>query len=239
MKYLYILTLALILSSCGGSDPNSVSPVGTLTAYVNLYDEFGNKQSVADGARVTLNNIHPKKTGSTDSKGRCELLNTNPGKYDIVFSKPGYGDYWMFQVNHNQRHTTLDAVDLIQVSGTAVSNLKVTYNTTTTQYEVEGTITPVTPDSRWVRIFIDQSPDVSATNYKYSPQNVYSVNNGAFKILMNKEEITSLGIAQGAKFYAIMYGSTFKYTSYFDPGKKLNLYPSLSGASNVAEGTVN
>lgn len=239
MKYLYILTLALIFCSCGGSDPNSVSPVGTLTAYVNLYDELGNKQTAADGAKVTLNNIHPKKIGTTDDKGRCELLNTNPGKYDIIFSKPGYGDFWMFQVNLNQRHNTLDPVDLIQISGTTVSNLKVTYNTTTTQYEVEGTITPVTTDDRWVRIFIDQSATVSSTSYKYSPQNVYTVNNGAFKILMNKEEITSLGIAQGAKFYAVMYGSPFKFSTYFDPGKKLNLYPSLAAASNVAEGIVN
>ncbi|MNS20716.1 hypothetical protein D3C72_524600 [compost metagenome] len=127
----------------------------------------------------------------------------------------------------------------MQTSGTVASNIKVSFNAATTQYEVEGTITPVTADNRWIRLFIGESNNVSSSNYKYSPQSVYTVNNGAFKILMNKEEITSLGIAQGTKFYAIIYGSPFKYSSYFDPGKKLNLYPSLSAASNVAEGVVN
>ncbi|POY37775.1 hypothetical protein C3K47_04380 [Solitalea longa] len=238
MKLLYLLAIPLLLIYSCTNDPSNGTPIDNLSAKVQLFDDLGNEIKPANGVSMTIDNVKPKRTGTSNNSGNIQILSVAPGKYDVFFSKSGYDTYWVYQHEHGQRQSGIDGVKLSMFSTTRLSNLTVKFNTAGEKYEIEGDISPVTADDRWVRLFFGAS-DVSSTNYSYSPPVPLIVTNGSFKVDLNKNDIAGLGIAQGAKFYVIGYGASAVSATYLHPQTKKNVYTSLStNPSNIAEGIV-
>ncbi|MCO4294113.1 carboxypeptidase-like regulatory domain-containing protein [Solitalea sp. MAHUQ-68] len=237
MKSLLCFLAVLLVYGCGKSEDSNGGVLNSnLSASVKLFDELGNPQTPPDGVVMTLNNVHPKRSGTSDRSGNCQILSVSPGKYDIFFSKSGYDTFRLYQFEYKQRQNTIDDIKLSQFSTTLVSNLKVTFNSSSQKYAIEGVIAPITADDRWIRLFLGDN-NVSSLDYTYSPSVPVIVNNGAFKIEVSKSDVLLWDVVENGKFYVIAYGAPAVSTHFRSPSTKKEVYLALSSTgSNIAEG---
>lgn len=111
IKNLPILYIALILLTtcfiaCDKTDPGPPTN-GKLTGTIQTWND--KTTAIADKGGITVTTEYPNVyTTTIDTSGKFSFDNLDFDKYDISFSKPGYGTYRIFSYAHNNNPLVSD-----------------------------------------------------------------------------------------------------------------------------------
>ncbi len=209
--------LALAFTSCtktgatgpagatGGTGPNLS---GTLQGYVDLFDEYGDLQTSANGVYVTI----PGKTG-TDSTSTSGIFtkSLSTGTYELDLAKIGYGAMKVPSLNFVGGGTQYINAHIQLTKAPTYALISIASGTVVAQglTAVSVTVTPSSTDTknRKVILFIGTSASVS-----YMPGNY----TGTATINIPANSVTGVGSISTALIYGagIPTGSTVYIAAY-------------------------
>jgi hypothetical protein len=158
-------------------------------------------------------------------------------KYDISFSKTGYGTYKIFSYGHNYNPTMTETVNTIPVINfaktattiiTALAVTKTTYNGLPgVTYQVTVSPTPTTLNRAYLRYFLSTSPTLTSTNYVvYTPS--IGTSTAATTDGFANDELTGFGFSKGQTIYIKAYGDSQRANDYDDPNLRYRVFPNLN-----------
>ncbi|WP_375418510.1 hypothetical protein [uncultured Hymenobacter sp.] len=182
--------------------------------------EDGDQLSKA-GVVVTVTNVTPQLTQTTDAIGRYEFANLRNGTYNLTYTRPGLGLHKVFGFGHvgGEQPSFVGTTFLSQVSNTTVTNLTVVspqFDSSNGSYaQLSATVAnPTSSNSyRRVAVYASASAEVtSATGTLLGEYFVYQGSNGPTStISVPQAAFTGAGFATGSRVYAIAYGAPDYY----------------------------
>lgn len=232
----FILMSALFgVSACSKTDPGPPNN-GKLTGSIKTWDD--KITAIADKGGITVTTEYPNVfSTSTDTSGAFSFLNLDFDKYDISFSKPGYGTYKIFSYAHNynpataQTVNTIPQINLAKISTTAISNLvflKTSINGVIgVSFQVTVSPNPTSLKRAFIRYFLSNSKNVSDTSYTvYTPQigTSTTVATDGF----TNDELNGFGFVKGQTVYIKAYGESLRGNDYDDPNLRRRVFPNLN-----------
>ncbi len=225
--FTYLLMAVACGSDDGGSDPDPVTS-SDISGSVNLYNA-GTQQLDGAGMTVTVEGTNPLKTAVTNSQGAFILSDVSFGTYTLLFSKTGYGDFKMFNVDHNSTTGTLltEAPSLGETSPTEVFSVDATVNGDEVTIDVSISPPVSNNDPKYLRVFYGTDDTVSNTSFvEASPGIEVRINPSS--ITVTATELVNLGLQSGSTVYLRVYGDSFFSNEYDDPGLGRSVYPNLN-----------
>jgi hypothetical protein len=245
-KNLPILYIALILLTtcfiaCDKADPGPATN-GKLTGLIQTWDD--KSTAIADKGGITIKTEYPSVySTTTDTSGKFSFDNLDFDKYDISFSKPGYGTYRIFSYAHNNNPATTPTVNTIplinfaKISTTAITNLvylKANVNGVIgVSFQVTVTPNPTTLKRAFIRYFLSSSTSVSDTSYTVYTPPIGTSTTVATDGFTN-DELTGYGFSKGQKIYIKAYGESLRSNDYDDPNLRKRVFPNLNPTSAPA-----
>lgn len=212
--------------SLRGTPPNSVESRGDITGFVTLCDEFGTVKPKSDSMIVSLEGLQTAFPVRTRPEGRFVIANAFAGRYNLSYSKPGYGNYKQIGIMHSGGFSaTVVAPAMIwERAKTAPSSLTVTISGL--NLTLSGMAVPVQPvgtgaeQQRRVRLFFGREETVSHLNYvtTLGQTTVPPGGTGAFTAKLSADDL--LAFKPGERVYVIAYGITAIENAYDDPDTK-------------------
>jgi len=222
-----------LLSWACNKESSNIS-YGQIRGVLRLVDDLNNPQPFA-GMQVTAENTGISTV--SDSAGRYILNGLQNGKYNLVYSKPGYGTYTLVGFNNNgdayNNPSIVPLVTLGKFSTTTFSSM--TINIHNDSVIMRPSIDPAgTPDQpRGIRFFYGTSSDVSSALYTaYSK--VFQLNNATGALKVGFDYFYSLGFHSGDSIYIKGYGDAFFSNDYDDPNTGKHVFPNLNQTSGAA-----
>ncbi|HEX8329937.1 MAG TPA: carboxypeptidase-like regulatory domain-containing protein [Hymenobacter sp.] len=230
LLFVSAICVGTLLNGCKGKDgdpgpagPAGPSLTGGIVGFMDTMDEFGVTQA-KNGVTVTLENVTPAVTVTTDASGRYELANVKSGTYTMVYTKPGYGTIKVQGYPHvgGSQPSFLYTRQLMGVSGTTVTSTAVgpIQGTGANRYRLitAALANPSQSINRGLRahMFLGTSATVtSATGVSYFSG---SSNGSTSDFYMEGPALNQQGFASGSTVYAIIYGAPYGYgeDSYTD-----------------------
>ena len=246
IKKLPILYCALILLttcfiSCSKTNPGP--PIsGKLSGTIQTWDD--KSTAIADKGGITVTTEYPAANSTTtDTSGKFSFDNLDFDKYDISFSKPGYGTYKIFSYAHNNNPATTQTVNTIplinfaKISTTAITNLvylKASVNGVVgVSFQVTVSPNPTTLKRAFIRYFLSNSSSVSDTSYAVYTPPIGTSTTVATDGFTN-DELTGYGFTKGQKIYIKAYGESLRSNDYDDPNLRKRVFPNLNPTSAPA-----
>jgi hypothetical protein len=246
VKTLLINFFVLILCctcfiACDKTDPGPATN-GKLTGTLQTWDD--KSTSIADKGGIIVTTEYPSVyTTTTDTSGKFSFDNLDFDKYDLSFSKPGYGTYRIFSYAHNNNpatNPTINTIPLInfaKISTTAITNLvylKASVNGVVgVSFQVTVSPNPTTLKRAFIRYFLSISPSVADTSYA-----VYTPPIGTSTTIatdgFTNDELTGYGFTKGQKIYIKAYGESLRSNDYDDPNLRKRVFPNLNPTSAAA-----
>lgn len=254
-----VLCAGALLSGCKGKDgapgpagtpgtpglagtPGPAGPnlTGTIIGFVNPVDEF-NRPQTKSGVTVTLENVTPAVTATTDANGRFELPNVRNGTYNIVYTKAGFGTNKTQGYPHlgGDQPTFLYNRELTGISTTTVPTVTIgsvqppfTGSNYTNDYVVPITATLANSNQPIqsyggleALVFVGNSNNVTST----TGIEITSLS-GSGQTYLTRSSLNQRGFATGTTAYAILYGAPYySYDNgYTDLLTGRRVYTSLS-----------
>jgi hypothetical protein len=240
VKKLSIIDLSLILLTigfvaCGKSDPVPILN-GTLTGSIQTWDD--KSTSISDKGGISVTTEYPGVyTTTTDTSGKYSFDNLDFDKYDLSFSKPGYGTYKIFSYAHNNNPATTSTINTIplinfaKISTTAITNLvylKASVNGVIgVSFQVSVSPNPTTLKRAFIRYFLSNNPSVSDTSYMVYTPPIGTSTTVATDGFTN-DELTGYGFTKGQKIYIKAYGESLRSNDYDDPNLRKRVFPNLN-----------
>jgi hypothetical protein len=241
MKSKQILTVAtfvifLVFNSCSKEEQSVPGVTGTLEGTVTLYDEFGEAVIDKSGVTISIGGIFPPKSATTDIDGKYILENLPTGRYVIIFSKSGYGDYkfndYAFVGGGGSQ---IRDCSITKKSTTFVTNLTLS-ELSGTAMTVNCTVSPEVPPDffRGIRFFFGTSASVSSSNYITN-----SFDASATNLYSSSRTYDKTKFPTGTILYVKAYGESFRSTGYNDIITHQFIFSTLNPeGSNTASITV-
>ncbi len=230
----------------GANGSSGPSLTGTLEAYVDLFDQYGDLVSPASGVYVTC----PTKTG-TDSTAASGMFTKSltTGTYELDFAKTGYAAMKVPSINFvggGTQYVTAH-IQMTQVPSYTVSAIAAAIGTSTVNPAVSVTVTPSATDSKPRKIicFFGSSNTVSNTPGNYLGYQVVTVAASATSASVNLATtgtLYPLGAESGSTIYVIAYPIAYNTSAstYADmaSGKTVFNNINIAGTSTVSSGVV-
>jgi hypothetical protein len=245
-KNLPILYLVLILCAssflaCNKADPGP-SVNGKLTGLIKTWDD--KSIAIPDKGGITVSTDYPSVfTTTTDTSGNFSFENLDFDKYDLSFSKPGYGTYKIFSYAHNinlsasQTVNTIPTINFGKISTTAITNLVFLKSSVNGAIGVSFNVTvspvPTTLKRAFIRYFLNTSSTVSNTNYMVYTPPIGTSSTVATDGFTN-DELTGYGFSKGQTIYIKAYGESLVSNDYDDPNLRKRVFPNLNPTSAAA-----
>ncbi|MEO8116728.1 MAG: carboxypeptidase-like regulatory domain-containing protein [Bacteroidota bacterium] len=230
-KIFTVILLSLCIFSPGCNKSGTDISYGQIRGLVRLADDLNNPQSYA-GMQVTAENTGISTM--SDSLGRYFLNGLQNGRYNLVYSKPGYGTYILVGFNNNgnvsDNPSLVPLVTLGQFSTTTFTAL--TVNIKNDSVILRPSIYPegTTVQPRGIRFFYATTPDISSENFTaYSSVYQLSGTTGALKV--GDDYFYALGFTSGETIYIKGYGDAFFSNDYDDPNTGKHIFPNLNQTS--------
>lgn len=230
--------LLLLVAACDKKDNNNNTPVSaTLSGTIQTWDDKLNSTTDAAGITVTIANL-PGVSTLTDANGRYSFANLPFDTYELSISKAGYGTYRVFGITHAynaaQTFTQVPLIAFGKLSTTTVTGLSVTGNSINGEPGVSFSYNlnpvPSTSSRAFVRYFLSNTADVSASSYKaYSNQLNFS--NLSNITGFTQSQLISMGFSSGQMVYVRLYGDSWRSNDYFDPNLGRQVFPNINPAT--------
>jgi len=233
-RILLILWVFLGLIACQkeSQGPKPI-PMKNIIGSVSLYDE-GTIPVSNSGLMVSILDSDPIIKAITNDQGAFELEEVTSGTYTIIYRKPGFGTYKVYDVVHDQTKTTSlsETPSLGQKTSTSVGLLIANVNNDSLILTVS--IDPVaTPDNpRYYRVFFGDNQNLSPENYVYYTAPLLTTNN-PFELTFSSAELLSFGFQKGQDVFVNVAGESYFSNEYYDPFLQRQIFPNLFWTSGV------
>lgn len=228
------LSAALLLTGCEGKegDPGPAGPAGpagpsltgSLVGFVRPVGEDGDQLSKA-GVVVTVTNVTPQLTQTTDATGRYEFANLRNGTYNLTYTRPGLGLYKVFGFGHvgGEQPSFVGTTFLSQISSTTVTNLTVVlpqFDPNNGSYaQLSATVANPTSSISYQRVAVYASASAEVTSATGTLLGDYYVYQGSNDptgtINIPRAAFTGAGFATGSRIYIIAYGAPNYYGNFY------------------------
>ena len=160
----FALGIALLLVGCEG-DQGPAGPLlsGSLSGFVSLYDDEGDRVANCSGVAITLDGTTSRTV--TDSTGRWQLDGLPTGTYTIVYTKDGYFEERVEELQFLGGGTFHVArVGMYRFPTFEVIGLTVTGTTGSDAITTEGTVSALIPSWRPVLVVYGLTRGVSVAS---------------------------------------------------------------------------
>lgn len=166
-RILLLACCALFVVGCDDDLGGPTGQPGTLSGYVTLYRDSGEKLDDASSVTVTVEGT--AFSAQTDTRGHWEITNLPPGTYILSFTKSGYGEQKVFDkrfVGGGESYAPKVQLFAEMNYGT----ITITMATVTTvnendhafhDFRIEGTVGEAVPYARALRLFLGTDAGVS------------------------------------------------------------------------------
>ena len=238
---LLLFSCSFAFIACNKTDPGPATD-GKLAGSIQTWDDKAN--AIADKVGITVTTEYPNVfTTTTDTSGKFSFDNLDFDKYDLSFSKPGYGTYKIFSYAHSinpataQTVNTIPLINFAKISTTAITNLvylKANVNGVIgVSFNVTVSPNPTTLKRAFIRYFLSTSPSVSDTSYLVYTPPIGTSSTVATDGFTN-DELTGYGFSKGQKIYIRAYGESLRSNDYDDPNLRKRVFPNLNPTSAPA-----
>ena len=235
--YLFACAMAFCFMACSKYEGSPTE--GKLSGSVVAWNDKNGL--ITDKSNITVTIDYPiNRSTITDANGKYSFDNLDFDKYDISFSKAGYGTYKIYSYNHSyniitaQTDNVIPPIAFAQISTNAINSLVLTKTNYNGQpgftFTVNVSPTPTTLNRSYVRYFLSTSNTVSSSNYlAYTPAigtSLATATDG-----FSYDELTGMGFLKGQTIYMKGYGESVRGNDYDDPNLRRRIFPNLNPTS--------
>ncbi len=225
---LFFCSVVLFMSSCVQDE--TLSNDTYLMGSVKLFDDGTNPVS-AWGVTVTVEGLSPEISAVTDNDGNFILKNVPVGKFNLIYSKEGYGTFILTDVENKGKDTVSITPSLGQVSSAEIQVLLYEISEDTLFFSVLLKNDADKYHPKFVRYFFYKDTtnfkNFSYLSYsKYSPLITIDQRYVEYKLL--KYDLWNMGFASGETVYLIAYGDSYYSNDYLDPITEKRVFPNLN-----------
>lgn len=256
----FILFTGILLTSCKDKDaeedfPNNVSVEGK----VHVQNEYAQPlYEEREGVDIYVEKAFRNFSNTTDATGRYQFTGLPIGNYVFQFSKEGYGEVWLQNIElsniapnyptnnglqvipsvtlKRKAYTTFENIDL-QLTETYIT----TGGDTDTIYglTVGANILPAPFNNQYkgYRIFIGETEDLSFDNYMYQEHGKTNSNDGSLFLELDNEQLDEIGLESGDSIFVRLYGDFPEDVTYTRPDGS-TFYPNLLLETSEIESVV-
>ena len=225
-----LLLLILLVSCAKDKDPDPEPVTGAnILGGVNLFNE-GVIQADNSGMTVKVDGSSPTIAATTGQDGEFTLEEVPFGTYTLVFEKPGYGTFKLFNLEHtNTGSSTVIAQrpSLGQVSTTEITELTTTLDGNDVEVNVTSNPGGNAGNRRYLRFFYSDNANVSDKNYTYHSEVIISQIN-PYVLNLSPGDLSEMGFSSGASVFVKVYGDSFWSNAYDDPDLGKKVFPNLN-----------
>lgn len=230
-----VLVTAL-LSGCKGKDGNpgpagangTSTPIltGNIIGFVSPLDENGQVLSKA-GVLVTLANVSPQLTQTTDANGRYEFTNVRSGTYNLVFSRIDLGTYKVFGFSHTGGDQPSvvpgiyygGSIPLIGFSSVNILSLTAglpVYNPNGAVYvPIQAAFGAGSNYAQSYVLYAGTGPGVnSSTGTLLQPSSFSGGSSYLVNVRLSKVQLNAAGFSTGTRIYLVAHALSSYYFSY-------------------------
>ena len=229
----------------GSNGATGPSLSGTLDGYVDLFDQYGDLMSPANGVQITI----PGKTGTdtTINSGIFQIPNLTTGTYEVDLAKTGYGSIKVNSLNFVGGGTQYVAahIQLTQPPNFTLSGFTVGTSTVALNPGVTFTVTPSSSNTkgRKVIIFFGNASTVSNVPGNYLGYQIVNIPATATAIITTIGASATLygaGAVTGSTIYLVAYpiSDNSSASTYADIATGKTVFNNLLTTSSVATQTI-
>ena len=232
------LLLAAMLQACKKDNPAG-SELQVMAGYCYIYDV--NSERLIDNSGITVALADGKAQALTTENGKWSLGGIEAGRHTLVFSKPGYGGYKVFNKNFVGGYQFADTVYLYPLPEYTVS-----LSPATESHEgwvsIFGYFSGELPANPGCHLFFGKDSTVTGTQPKYLYEFLmgmpYTTPGVVFQIAFSNEPLYEKGFKPGDTMYIAAcsdFVNTEHYNShptvsYFDEELQQTIFPNLKAS---------
>jgi hypothetical protein len=227
-----IAITAVLLSSCR-KDPEPLLDNGMITGYIDIYNTGGALKG--NDVRIIAHGPYGDKSTVSDYEGNYELPGLGNGTYQVEFNKEGYGIYRRQSMQVFGNDTLIISARLYKKSSYKMPNLgTVMYypafeNMDSRSVAIETDIPAGNYEEMQIRVFLNDTKEVSYKNYKYTDTPyAYNRENATQLMIVNADpHLPNDGgtiFPHGQTRYMIAYVCSREDNGYFDEYYGLPIY---------------
>jgi hypothetical protein len=253
---LIAFTLVLATACSKNSTENAIikpiteqsNQTGSIQGRIVLVDLDGNKISDHSGILISVNNA--AYTTTTDQTGQFSLKAIPFGKYQISYSKSGYGSGLFAQINHQttaQQFTLIEKVAIMnQISNIQVTSLQI--KDLSNEPGIAGlielgitsgtiSIKPIffnnNNQQKAFRLFFSANNQVDAKQYQAERKILVSgINDNANNYQFTTTELEKMGFKKGQTVYVNAFGDGKVEDAFSHPENGSSVFPSLAATGS-------
>lgn len=237
-----ITALILIISSCSKTGPQGATGLagplatGTLTGYVNTFDQYGFRLNTAQsGVTVHISDSTADST-LTNASGQYTFANLKTGIYNLTYAAPGFApiaanDYSFLgggTIYRNQslsKYPTFSVFNVTSIDTTIATDLGVL---------IRGNDTADLA-ARSVIVFGSTSSGVSSAPANYTYVNTGTIKAGltSWNLFINSQDLHDSGLPSGSTVYFVVYPYSTGAPTYVDQATGKTVYGAVGTPSTV------
>jgi len=238
--FLFMIAITLLQISCKKEAPTaqeaSINTKANITGKVKLFDEWGNSVS-QEKMLVSLENGIEDYWAETEKDGSFLLQNVLYHKnYSVVYKKDGFGTYKSYGFNHEYTGAEgrIPATpSLSMISTTYVTSLDAEANDSTVIFNVHISSTSKVKGTRRIRFLFHSISGISNEVFSNYSNKIQLVNSSA-TITFTKDDLQTMGLESGTKYWVQAYGDSYFSNAYDDDLVGRYVFPNLGFKSDVA-----
>jgi hypothetical protein len=230
-----IAITAVLLSSCR-KDPEPLFDNGMITGNIDIYNPGGPLKG--NNVTIIAHGPYGSKSTSSDYEGHYELPGLGNGTYEIEFNKEGYGIYRRPGIQIFGNDTLIISERLYRKADYKMPKLsKIMYypdfeNMDARSVAIVTDIPSGNTEEMQIRIFLNDTKEVSYKNYKYTDTPyAYSRENATQLMIVNADPYyPNWGgpiFPRGQTRYMIAYVCSREDNAYFDEYYGLRIYSTV------------
>ncbi len=225
----------------GGNGPAGPALTGTVTGYVDLYDQYGDLLSPGNGVKITIPTM-ASVNDTTIVDGMYTIPGLSTGVYEIDFSKTNYGSTKINSFGFTGGGTQYIAAHMQMTQPpiftlATTSALTATSNTVSSQVAMAVTMAATDTKMRKVAVFYSNAATVSSTPGNYMGWSAITIPANTTTANMNLSSSATFypsGLSSGTTAYFIVYPISYNTgaSTYPDPATGKTVFNNLNTASS-------
>jgi len=233
-----VLACLVFFSGCR-DNPDPEIPAGKIIGYVKLVELNGNRPENKQGIKVSIQ--HTADHSFTDSTGKYEINDIEPGNVNIIFEKDSFGTSELFRIENPGGYFPVIPPEVYLYKIPEISLTEISISNDEKYIYIKGNVSPT--DRWWAEGFFNDSANVAINHFDYYGETGTRKNtlpeDFFFEIPMTDTPIRKAPFHAGQTIYGIFYfRNPFEGTVIFDPDSNMSYYTSRGKKSAIVQYTV-